>query len=57
MQSRPSRLEEYHMRKEDFTPDGIYDELFDYTFQHNCPDDEMNEIGGFSRVYRGHRRH
>jgi hypothetical protein len=34
------------MKKEDFTPESIYDELFDYTFQHNYPDDEMNEIRG-----------
>jgi hypothetical protein len=34
------------MRKEDFTPETIYDELQEYTFQRNYPDDELNEIGG-----------
>lgn len=34
------------MRKEDFTPDTIYKELFAYTLHRNYPNDEMNEIGG-----------
>jgi len=34
------------MKKEDFTPDAIYDELVDHTLNHDYPDDEMNEIGG-----------
>lgn len=33
------------MKKEDFTPDSIYEELLDYTINRNYPDDEMNEIG------------
>src|SRR5258708_2560500 len=34
------------MKKNDFTPDAIREELMDYTFNHNSPDDELSEIGG-----------
>lgn len=33
------------MKKEDFTPEAIHNELLDYTINQNYPDDEMNEIG------------
>jgi hypothetical protein len=33
------------MKKKDFTPESIYDELLDYVVNQNFPDDELNEIG------------
>jgi hypothetical protein len=33
------------MKKKDFTPESIYDELLDYVINQNFPDDELNEIG------------
>ena len=37
------------MKKADFTPDAIYDELLDHTVNRHPPDDELSEIGW--RVY------
>jgi hypothetical protein len=37
------------MKKDDFTPDAIQDELIDHTINHDFPADELSEIG--SHVY------
>ncbi len=40
------------MKKKDFTPESIYDELLDYVVNQNFPDDELNEIGSHVSIWR-----